>query len=366
MRVWLFWLFLTFWGWSENRVFLAVIGADKESTYQIAEEVRSVRELFGLSKTRLQIARIPVQKLSAEDLKRVGFNQQSLPLLAVLQISSANNLEKVVGSPPLIMRQVEHPRAAAQLLLCRWARQQGVPIPAELTTVEHTFRPGQLAILALSDREEVRQRFEHESKQLLEQEELTGELPCYVSSYQDELLTPSDLKRLGFDKDSESVVCLVRMSQACNPSEIVQQSIVRFVGRPRQALELALRGWAAEKGRALKVPSHPAALQLLDCSFPSNAGLASEPTFGYRVAGFHYGPKAAGWLQEEIRIYAGGALVREEIRSRRQESLALDADMTIESSFRAPDRAGVYELELKVRDKFGHSTDVRRQTLEVK
>jgi len=195
---------------------------------------------------------------------------------------------------------------------------------------------------------------------------LTGELPCYVSSYQDELLTPSDLKRRGFDKDSESVVCLVRMSQACNPSEIVQQSIVRFVGRPRQALELALRGWAAEKGRALKVPSHPAALQLLDCSLPSNAGLASEPTFGYRVAGFHYGPKAAGWLQEEIRIYAGGALVREEIRSRRQESLALDADMTIESSFRAPDRAGVYELELKVRDKFGHSTDVRRQTLEVK
>lgn len=362
----LFWLALTLSGWCQNRVFLAVIGADKTSTYQIAEEVRSVRELFGLSKSQLQIARIPVQKLSPADLKRVGFNAQSLPVLAVLQISSANNLEKVIGSPPLIVRQVQRPRAAAQALLCRWARQHGSPIPAELIAAEQVFRPGQIAVLALSDSDVTRKRLSEEWAILQGEEELGGRLPCYVSSYQDEFLPPADLQRLGFGPESETVVCLVKMSEACNPSEIVQQCIVRYVGRPREALQTALRGWAERQGIALKKASARNPVRFLECTLPASLSPNVEVALNYRVDGFQYGPKSTGWLQEEFRLFQNGALIREELRSRRQEGLALDSDMRVETTLKAPDRPGSYELELKIRDKFGHTTDSRRQPLEVK
>lgn len=341
-----------------KNVVLAVIAADKDQTYALAEGVRQVRDRYNIRKEQLPITRIPANKLTAQDFQRIGFNARSLPVIALMKVSSSQNLEGVLGNPPYIFRNVKQSLLPAQLLLCRWCELAELPIPAELQQVSNVFIPFRIFVLNTG---ESSAEVEATQRQLAQVKAEAGvsdrELPVLSTTHHDGLLDEEDYTRLGFLSDAFPIVCLVQMSESGNPSKIVGDGILRNSYNPRWSARQIVRLWARFTNRDL--PSLPENGDLFSVEEADWSGrpVAGRPARYHCVAtNYRYGVGGRFWLQVSGRITTADGTEVAPVPVTDFKVEASDSPATsypISGEVLTPATPGRYLLHLDVRDKVG-------------
>ena len=352
--------------WAEipKNVVITVIAADKEQTYALSESVREVRDRYGITLAQLPITRIPSQKLTPQDYKRIGFTASSLPVIALMKVSSSNNLEGVLGDPPYIFRNVKQATLAAQILVCRWSEMSGREVPPDLVNLSNIYQPHRIFVLNTGD---TLKQVEATAAQLEQVKGAAGvsdtELPVLSTTYHDGLLGEEEYTRLGFVSDAFPIVCLVQMSESANPSKIVGEGILRWSYNAAWSARQIVRLWARLVNRSLaSLPPDGDQFTALGLGWVGgSAHLSAGRAARYQcsLVNFRYGVGGRVWLQSEGRVVTEqGSLVAPlpVVNYRREHSdTTSPMDYPIEAEILAPASPGKYRLELEFRDKLGGS-----------
>jgi hypothetical protein len=341
---------------------IAVIAADKEQTYALSETVAQIRERFQIRKEQLPIARIPSQKLTPQDYKRVGFTPQSLPVIARMKVSSSQNLEGVLGSPPYIFRNVKQATLPAQVLLCRWMEMTHRPLPEELRNIATIYEPHRIFVLNTA---ETPSQVEEAAREIEKVKAANGvtqrELPVLSTTYHDGLLGEEEYTRLGFVSDAFPIVCLVQMSEAANPSRIVGEGILRWSYNTTWSARQIVRLWARLQRRSLPgLPDDGDRFSLVSSTWASgNSQLPAGRPAPYQcsLTNYRYGVGGRFWLQVSGRIVntQGVEVSSVPVQDFKQEAASGPVQTTyrVQSEITTPSNPGHYILELEFRDKVG-------------
>lgn len=368
-------LFWTSFSWAEipKNVVVAVIAADQEQTLALAQTVKQVRERYNISKEQLPIAYIASQKLTAKDYQRIGFTPQSLPVIALMKISSSQNLEGVLGNPPYIFRNVKQATLAAQVLLCRWSELVDRPIPADLRNVANIFQPYRVFVLNTAETQEQVQATALELQQVKAAAGITDkDLPVLSTTYHDGLLGEEEYTRLGFVSDAFPMVCLVQMSEAANPSKITGEGILRWSYNAAWSARQIVRLWARLVGRSFaNLPDDGDKFSVLQSGWLGGQKLpGGKPAlFRCEVTNYRYGVGGRIWLQIAGRLVnsQGVEVAPLAISDFKQEASGgpVPTTYTLTSEMVAPSQPGSYFLELEIRDKLGAQKIPLRLPFEV-
>lgn len=343
---------------------LAVIASDKEATYEIAEVVRQIRESHHLRKDQLPIVRVPATKLSPQDFQRIGFNRQSLPVIALMKVSSSQNLECVLGNPPYIFRNVKQPRLAAQVLLCRWSEMTGRAIPEDLRSLGSLYEPFRVFILNTGETPE---QVEATARAIDQVRAAVGvsdhDLPVLSTTYHEGLLGEDEYTRLGFNPDAFPIVCLVQMSESANPSKIVGEGILRWSYNSLWAARQILMLWARYSGKTLNgLEEELNRLSVLRAGW-------SDGTLTCLVTNYRYGVSGRIWLQWAGRIVneQQQEVAQVAVTDFRREGVVegrVETESLLQAPLAAPSQPGNYLIELEVRDKLGNAKSLIRVPLK--
>ena len=342
-----------------GRMVIAVICEDKDTTFKMADKVKLIRDSNNFSKNHIPIARVPATQLRPEDFQRIGFSRESLPVVALMKVSSSENLEGVWGNPPAIVRNVQAPEVAAQIILCRWAEYASVKLPPGLESVSQIYQPFRIFILnTAKDAETVRKTAEQLAKFKAAERITDKDLPVLSLVYGEGIMTAEDYTRLGFGPDALPAVGLVQMSDCGNPRAIVPDgALLRWSYSSSFVAREVLRQWAGLKNTSLKtIPaSEPMSLDSLAWVASGKPAPNQPLKFRYQARNFRFGPGARVWLQQQARLVkADGSEVANSAGQvdHRWESLPETNEITLESSIPAPP-PGKYTLEITTRDKMG-------------
>lgn len=333
---------------SPKGLVLTVIAADKDSTYSLAEQVVEVRELYHLHKDQLPVARIPAQKLTAQDCQRIGFKPSALPIIALMKVSSSQNLEGVVGDPPYIFRNVQRAQIPARILVARWCELSGRAVPQDLRTLSDIYRPHRVFALNVGQTEKEVLTGQQEFLQARLQAGLQeSDLPLLSTTSRDGLWGEEEFARLGFTPEAFPLMCLVEMSDSGNPSLIPAQAIVRCSYNARWSARHILRLWARLGGRELSTISEES--DRLEAEEAS----ARPGRFQCLARNYRYGVGGRMWLQLSGRItnLQGTEEATVPVTDFRKET---DPQPNFNISLELPVvKPGKYQLELEIRDKLG-------------
>ena len=347
---------------TQNMV-IAVIADDKESTVKLAEIVRRVRDSNNFIKELIPIARIPATQLKPADFERVGFSKQSLPVVALMKISTSDNLESVWGTPPAIVRNVTQGDVAAQIILCRWAEFASVKLPPALESVAQIYQPFRVFILNTARDPEGLARTAAEIARVKAAERISDkDLPVLSVMFGEGIVTAEDYTRLGFGIDALPAVCLVKMSDCANPSTIAGDTgLLRWSYSSSYVAREVVRQWSRLKGLPLK--TIPAAEPFSVSSpywvdLPPKLVAGQSMKFRYLARNYRFGPEGRVWLQEDTRIVLPDGTPFPSLggqTNHRWDKFPGDGEITLESTVVLPSRPGRYTLEISTRDKLGNA-----------
>lgn len=331
-----------------NQVVIMVVMENPQKLDAVSELVRKARDENGFSESQVPIVFARASQLTARDYSILGFSRQSLPVIALVRMSAYGNPEKVLGSPPIIMRRVHRFDQAAQVIVARWAEFRGLTVPESLAGALALGSPNQVYALIVHDDLEQRQQAAAIFRELRARVGLSrAELPG--AAVGGDFLTPEEYSRLGFSPDSLPAYLVVRNSAAGNPSQVVERSLVRNCADPIFGSASLLRSYARANNLALQgdLPSSSFAQgsALVVATRPLGGG-QTEVTYSYGLQGAF--PSSAGtWVQEQRTVLdaSGQSLPRAraltDLRNR----------LEVSQSFSLSAAPGTYQLRLFLTDK---------------
>ncbi|GMU51739.1 MAG: hypothetical protein AMXMBFR33_08850 [Candidatus Xenobia bacterium] len=356
MRVVFLWLLLLLPALAaplSDRTVIMVVMSDATRLDEVSDLVKQVRDSNGFSESQVPIVFARGDQLTKRDYSILGFSPYSLPVIALVKMSSFGNPEKVVGEPPIIMREVHRYDLAAQVIVARWAQWRGLAVPENLAGALALGSPEQVYALVVDDDASRRASGVSQVERLRAQHGLTfADLPAIgVTS---DFLTEQEYARLGFSAEALPAFLVVQNSPAGNPSVVVGRSLVRNCADPMFGAASLFRSFSAARGL-------PVAANLPATSFSEGSALLItcrpvgpgevEVEYSYSVQGAF--PHTTGyWIQEQrsVRDPRGDnvapALASFDVRQPLGSELAVARTLTMPTTV-----PGTYRLRLFVTDK---------------
>lgn len=336
-----------------DRTVIMVVMSDASRLDEVSDLVKQVRDSNGFSESQVPIVFARRDQLTTRDYSILGFSPESLPVIALVKMSSFGNPEKVVGEPPIIMRKIHRYDLAAQVIVARWAQWRGLTVPESLAGPLALGSPEQVYALVVDDDAGRRASGVSQVEQLRARHGLTfADLPAIgVGS---DFLTEQEYARLGFSAEALPAFLVVQNSPAGNPSLVVGRSLVRNCADPVFGATSLFRSFSAARGlplaRELPATSFSEADALLVTVRALGPGEV-EVGYSYSVQGAFPHPTGY-WIQEQrsVRDPRGDnvapALATFDMRQPLGSELAVSRTLSMPTTV-----SGTYRLRLFLTDK---------------
>lgn len=331
-----------------NRVVIMVVMEDPQKLDAVSDMVKNARDENGFTEAQVPIVFARANQLTARDYSILGFSRQSLPVIALVRMSGYGNPEKVMGSPPIIMRQVHRFDQAAQVIVARWAEFRGIAVPDSLAGALAMGSPNQVYALIVNDNQEERRQALAIFRELRAAAGMArADLPGAAVGA--DFLTPEEYARLGFSAEALPAYLVVQNSSSGNPSQVVDHSLVRNCADPAFGAASLLRSYARAYNLDLKAPlpssSFSQASALVVAARPLGGG-QTEVTYSYALQGAF--PSSAGtWVQEQRSVLDPNGQSVPQGRSLTD----LRSQLEVSNSFTLSVAPGTYQLKLFLTDK---------------
>lgn len=331
-----------------NRVVIMVVMEDPQRLEAVSDLVKNARDENGFSESQIPIVFARATQLTARDYSILGFSRRSLPVIALVRMSSFGNPEKVVGEPPIIMREVHRFEQAAQVIVARWAEFRGLPVPEGLSGPLAMGSPNKVYALIVNDDIEARRKAVAIFRELRGRAGLSrSDLPGAAVAA--DFLTPEEYARLGFSAEALPAYLVVQNSSSGNPSLVVDHSLVRNCADPTYGAASMLRSFARANNLTMQgqLPStrFSEGSALVAAARPAGEG-QTEVTYSYALVGAF--PSSAGtWVQEQRTVLDSRGQSLPEARATTELHGRLERVGTFVLS--AP--PGTYQLRLFMTDK---------------